>query len=229
MRIRVNFERPEEICYIGHIDLTRALARGMRRSELPLRFTEGFNQRVKMEMGFPLSVGMIGEDEYFDFYLSEEIPEEIIAEKLKRAFRNILIIKRVKSISYSVPALTSMNAILTHFVYGAVVSNSTESEIERSISDIMKEKEIIIKRKKGNTIKNKDVRPFIKEAKVLNMDKDKSIILLISLYFTQKGSVKIDEIKSLMENRGIFIDFQYTVRKRTMVIYKGRILSPMDF
>jgi len=67
MRIRVNFEWPEDICYLGHVDFTRTVARGLRRTSLPLRFTEGFNSRVKVEMGFPLSVGMLGEDEFFDY------------------------------------------------------------------------------------------------------------------------------------------------------------------
>ena len=228
MRIRVNFERPAEVCYIGHIDLTRAVTRGLRRTGLPLKFTEGFNQRVKTEMGFPLSVGIIGEDEYFDFYLSENTPEDVILQSLEGAFKNILVIKRIKSVSYSAPSLTSMNAILTHFLYGILLSDIPEDKIEYVLSNIMQKREIIINRSRKNIVKTKDVRPFIKELKLLSID-GSNVTFLLPIYFTQKGSIKMDEAKNLIKQSGIDVDFTYAVRKRTMVVYKGKIISPMDF
>ncbi len=228
MRIRVNFIRPEEVCYIGHIDLTRAVARGLRRTLLPLKFTEGFNQRVKLEMGFPLSVGIIGEDEYFDFYLSEALPEELIFEKLVESFKGILVITRIKSISYNAPAITSLNAILTHFVHGEIYSDISEDEIENLLNGIIKKEEIIVERKKKNAVKKKDIRPFLKELKLLSLN-GKEAVFLLSVYFTPKGSIKIDEVKHLMLDAGIPVNLSYVVRKRTALIYKGKIVSPMDF
>jgi radical SAM-linked protein len=123
VRIRVNFERPEDICYIGHIDLKTAIERGLRRTLLPLKFTEGFNSRVKMETGFPLSVGMVGEDEYFDFYLKEELDIGTIKENLNSAFAGTIIIKDAKVIPDNSPSITSLDAILVHFIYGKVLES----------------------------------------------------------------------------------------------------------
>ncbi len=229
MRIRVNFERPKEVCYIGHIDLTRAITRGLRRSSLPLKFTEGFNQRVKVEMGFPLSVGIIGEDEYFDFYLDKNLPENIILVALSKAFDKILNIRRIKVIPESAPAITSLGAILTHFAYGKLLSNSSEKDIEKVLSGILNRREIVITRKKGRNTKSKDIRPFLKDIKLLNINPDNETIFLLSVYFTNKGSAKIDELTGLILKEGIDIKFLYTVRKKTMVIHNGKIVSPMDF
>ncbi len=226
----MNFERPEETCFLGHIDLTRAVTRGLRRTLLPLQYTEGFNQRVKVEMGFPLSVGMIGEDEYFDFYLIKEIDEEFVYSRLKESFSGILKIKKVKRISNNSPAITSLNAILVHFVYGVAFGKILSDEFEKVIDEILKKEFInVIRTRKKKKQKEKDVRPFIRELKLLNLDKSGNFLLLFSSLFAKEGSIKIDELHSILELFGIANSFERVVRKKTSLIYKGKVISPMDF
>ncbi len=230
MRIRVNFERPEETCFLGHIDLTRAVTRGLRRTLLPLKFTEGFNQRVKVEMGFPLSVGMIGEDEYFDFYLREEVSEEEILSKLKLSFSRILVVKSIKRISENVPAITSLNAILVHFIYGKTSPEINEKDFESAIANMLKQDTVnIIRFRKGKNGREKNVRPFIRELKILEYLDNGQFLLLFSSLFTREGSIKIDEVHTILENFGIKNSFDKIVRKKTSVVYKGKVISPMDF
>ncbi len=228
MRIRVNFERPEEVCYIGHVDLTRAIARGLRRSGLPLRFTEGFNERVKVEMGFPLSVGMIGEDEYFDFYTEGEADTAQVFEALNKAFENIIRIKRVREVPFNAPSITSMDAILVHFVYGSAEEGESEKHIEDVLSNILKKDSIVVKRKNKGKIKEKDVREFIKELKVLKFEKDGEVVILASILFTKHGSIKIDELEKIIKEHGAEVQFDYVVRKKTLLLKGERMFSPWE-
>jgi len=224
VRIRVNFERPEDICYIGHIDLKTAMERGLRRTLLPLKYTEGFNSRVKLEMGFPLSVGMVGEDEYFDFYLNEDTDLEFIKNKLEDAFSGVIVIKNIKEVPLEMPPLTSLDAILVHFVYGKLEFDIDEVEIDRKIKEIFKSPEIIVQR--GEKLKN--VRPFIENLELLKKE-GLNLELLFSIYFTRSGSIRIEEIEKAMKNSGIPVEFEYSVRKRTSVFYKGKLITPFDF
>jgi len=224
VRIRVNFERPEDICYIGHIDLKTAIERGLRRTLLPLKFAEGFNPRVKMEMGFPLSVGMVGEDEYFDFYLKEELDIATVAENLESVFAGILVIKNVKVIPDSAPSITSLEAILVHFVYGKIPENISDKEIEICFKKILESSEIIVERED----KRKDIRKFIENLGLLKREGE-NVEILFSIYFTHVGSVRIDELLNILKNYGLPVEFEYSVRKRTSVLYKGKIISPFDF
>ena len=227
MRIRVNFEKPEDICYIGHIDFTKVVTRGLRRTLLPLKFTEGFNSRVKVEMGFPLSVGMIGEDEYFDFYLRKDVDMDLIKSKLEEAFKDIIKIKRIKRVQDNIPAITSLPAILVHFIYGTLEEVIPENIVEEKLLSISEMQEIIVLRKKHNADKKKNIRPFIKEFKLLKMEQ-KSIVFLLSIYFSSKGSIKMSEIEQILNENGINVEFDYTVRKKTSVKYRGRLISPFD-
>lgn len=224
MRIRVNFERPEDICYIGHIDLKTAIERGLRRTLLPLKFTEGFNSRVKMETGFPLSVGMVGEDEYFDFYLKEELDIGTIKETLNSAFAGTIIIKDAKVIPDNSPSITSLDAILVHFVYGKVLESISDEEIENYFKKVLESSEIIIEREG----KKKEIRKFIENLELLKREGE-NVEVLFSIYFTHSGSVRVDELLNILKNSGLLIEFEYSVRKRTSVFYKGKIVSPFDF
>jgi radical SAM-linked protein len=224
VRIRVNFERPEDICYIGHIDLKTAIERGLRRTLLPLKFTEGFNSRVKMETGFPLSVGMVGEDEYFDFYLKEELDIGTIKETLNSAFAGTIIIKDAKVIPDNSPSITSLDAILVHFVYGKVLESISDEEIENYFKKVLESSEIIIEREG----KKKEIRKFIENLELLKREGE-NVEVLFSIYFTHSGSVRVDELLNVLKNSGLLIEFEYSVRKRTSVFYKGKIVSPFDF
>lgn len=224
MRIRVNFERPEDICYIGYIDLKIVIERSLRRTLLPLKFTEGFNPRVKMEMGFPLSVGMAGEDEYFDFYLNEKKDIDLILNRLDESFREILPVKEIKEIPTEAPSLTSLDAILVNFIYGKLEYDLTEPEIERKISMIMNLSEIIVARND----KKKDLKPFIENLKLLKKDK-LNLEMLFSVYFTMNGSIRIEEMAKVLKDLWIPVEFEYSIRKKTSVFYKGKLVSPLDF
>ena len=222
--MRVNFERPEDICYIGHIDLKTAIERGLRRTLLPLKYTEGFNKRVKLEMGFPLSVGMVGEDEYFDFFVEDTETFDLIRSKIEEAFYGILVIKGIREVTLEAPSLTSLDAILVHYIYAKLDFDIEEVEIEEKIRRIIHASEIIMQRDE----KKKDVRPFIENLELLKKEK-LNLELLFSIYFTRNGSIRIDEIEKVMKDTGLPVEFEYSVRKRTSVLYKGKIISPFDF
>ncbi|MBR6754287.1 MAG: TIGR03936 family radical SAM-associated protein, partial [Clostridia bacterium] len=60
MKMLVIFEKSERLRHIGHLDLMRAMQRALRRSGLPIAFSQGFNPHVLLNFAAPLSVGMPG-------------------------------------------------------------------------------------------------------------------------------------------------------------------------
>ena len=60
MRMMVVFEKGETLRYIGHLDLMRAMQRALRRSGLPIRYSNGFNPHIRLSFAAPLSVGVVG-------------------------------------------------------------------------------------------------------------------------------------------------------------------------
>ena len=46
--IKITYSKGEEIKFISHLDHIRVLERAIRRAELPIAFSQGFNPRMKL-------------------------------------------------------------------------------------------------------------------------------------------------------------------------------------
>lgn len=58
--------------FISHLDMTRFMARIIRKAELPVWYTEGFNPHLYMTFALPLSLGMSSDYEVVDIRITED-------------------------------------------------------------------------------------------------------------------------------------------------------------
>lgn len=69
--------------FISHLDMTRFMARAIRRAELPVWYTEGFNPHLYMTFALPLSLGFESDYEVVDIRILDNnydlstLPERI--------------------------------------------------------------------------------------------------------------------------------------------------------
>lgn len=82
MRYLIKFTKEGDIKFISHLDLMRTIQRIVRRAELPVEYSKGFNPHMSISIAQPLSVGMYSRGEYMDLVLTEELKEEFIKEVL---------------------------------------------------------------------------------------------------------------------------------------------------
>lgn len=223
MRIRVNYERPFEIAYLGHLDLMRAIERGLRRTGLPLSFSEGFNKRVKIEMGFPLSVGMVGEDEYFDFYLEGFHDIDAVNEALLSAFEKVIREKRLREMQEKAKSLTAYDAVLVHIIQGKPELEESRLSIAEKVERIFDAKSLVVLRDG----EEKEVRRFIERVFLLATGGELCEILL-STYYTRMGSIKMAEFLEILGQFDVHIDVQLIKRISTLVFERGSLVSPFD-
>ena len=73
MRARVKFAKTGIMRYVGHLDLMRFFQKAVKRSNLPIRYSEGFNPHQIMSFASPLGVGLTSEGEYMDIDLKEKV------------------------------------------------------------------------------------------------------------------------------------------------------------
>ncbi len=73
IHLRVKFGKGEEIKYISHLDLTRVWTRVLRRANVPLAYSRGFNPHPKISVAIPLPVGYTSCTEFLDITLLEEM------------------------------------------------------------------------------------------------------------------------------------------------------------
>lgn len=80
--VRVWFQKKGAAQYISHLDLTHNMARALKLSRLPVWYTEGFNPRIYMTYGMPLSLGIAGERECMDIRLTRHVDYEEVVDRL---------------------------------------------------------------------------------------------------------------------------------------------------
>ncbi len=89
--------------YISHLDLMKAVQKILKRTGLPLKYSEGFNPHMVLNIANPLPLGIVGKQEFLDFELKTDslcfgevkeklrlaspagiVPVEIYTENLKK-------------------------------------------------------------------------------------------------------------------------------------------------
>lgn len=73
MKARIKFEKTGVMKYVGHLDTMRFFQKAMRRAQIPIKYSEGFNPHQIMSFASPLGVGVTSGGEYMDIELKEVI------------------------------------------------------------------------------------------------------------------------------------------------------------
>lgn len=162
--IRVKFTRGEDVKYISHLDMMRAFERAIRRANIPIAYSYGFNPHPQMVFGLPLSVGVTSEAEYADFELSGIIEPEEFVKRLNMELPsglNLLVAKN-KETKTNIMATIAM-ASYEILIYSKELK---ENIIRDKINEFMQKAEIIIKKEGKGGVKNIDIWPMIQKLDV---------------------------------------------------------------
>lgn len=82
MKYRIKFSKTGKIRFIGHLDLLKVFQRAIKRGEIPISYSKGFNPHQIIGFALPLPLGMTSESEYADIETDWEIPAEEIMKRL---------------------------------------------------------------------------------------------------------------------------------------------------
>ena len=97
-KVEIRFEKGEAVRFISHHDLMRALMRAVRRAQLPVRLTEGFNPRPRIVFPVALEVGVASLDEVAEIEFTQWLDIQDIAARLASAFPPGLTVTAVKAL-----------------------------------------------------------------------------------------------------------------------------------
>jgi radical SAM-linked protein len=177
-KIRFKFIRGEEVKYISHLDLMKVYDRAIRRANIPIAYSQGFNPHPQIVFGLPLSVGVTSEAEYADFELSEPMDLTDFKQRLGSEMPAGL---RIIDAEYNNTKNNIMSDIAASSYEILVYSDEelNKKAIEEKVRQLLGESEVVIKRESKGKVKEVDIRPMIHrlEAGFLvykNLDKEKT-------------------------------------------------------
>jgi radical SAM-linked protein len=104
-RLRVTFAKGEEVKYISHLDLMRLWERALRRAEVPMLHSQGYNPRPKISFAAPLAVGITGQREMMDVMLERPLAPLDFATAVNRRLPVGVTLVEVQEVYATLPAL----------------------------------------------------------------------------------------------------------------------------
>ena len=191
--LRATFKKGEALRYTGHLDILRTFVRGMRRADIPFKYSEGFNPHAVMSFALPLGVGTTSECEIVEIQMKEQIPIENFIKAVNEKMPPHSI--EVLSAEYS----DAKTPVIVKAEYVIEYENDKEinyAEIEEALSG----KEILIEKKSKRQMKEINLSDHIFESKVEKKD-EKSFTLYVTVSagntFNIKPQLLTDGLKSV--------------------------------
>lgn len=96
-KISVTFSKTGDMRFISHLDLMRLFHRALRRSNLPITVTKGFNPHPKISVGRALKLGLESEEELAIFYFDEDVKAQDFINRINEQLPEGIRIKDAKT------------------------------------------------------------------------------------------------------------------------------------
>ena len=193
MIFRIRFAKYGVVKFIGHLDVMRYFQKAVRRSGLPIKYSQGFNPHQLMVFAQPLGVGVTSDGEYMDIEtdntdfdgnpLNAERVKEILDNALTEGFEIVSIreipwqegtkhpenaMSLVAGADY-VMSLKDGYALHRNAVKEKEVEFSdsdgsiTIEEMKEKLLEFMTQSSIVVNKKSKSGGRDMDIKPFIYE------------------------------------------------------------------
>jgi radical SAM-linked protein len=186
-RLHITFGKKGTLKYTSNLDLAKIWERVLRRANLPILYTQGFNARARIQLATALPLGITSECELLDVSLREPIQLEGVTERIMAVSPAGLEIYSILDVPVRSPALQTL-------VRSAEYHIQFDEDIDR---DALREKVTALlaadevsttKDRKGKSVEV-NIRPLI-----LDLHVDTTGKLIAHLAVGAQGNLRPDQI-----------------------------------
>ncbi len=157
MKMLVVFSIRDRLKYIGHLDLMRAMQRALRRSGLPLSYSQGFNPHILLGFAAPLSVGSQGLREIMEVPLSAPCSPEDFLSALNAALPPLLQCVSAREVPDDYPAPMSRLAAASYLIRPL----EHQEALLAALPGFLTQPSIVLPKKTKRGLQDSDIRPMI--------------------------------------------------------------------
>ena len=231
MLIRMQFCKTREGRFLSHLDLMHTWERVIRRSQLPLAYSQGFNPHPKINFASACAVGTTSDGEYMDMELTQELPVEQVKEMLQAVMPPAFRVSAMKVVSGKAPSLMSIIQRARYVLQLELVEEVSQEQLDAAVENFWQQEEIVIYRYKKNSKDKKpvNIRPGVYELELTA--EGKNALLHIQVQSGNEGNIRPEEVAYGLMATGMPM-VQHVVRIHRQGLYvlgeKGILLTPLD-
>lgn len=229
-KIRSKFYKKEDMVFISHLDLLRLFERAMRRAQIPIAYSQGFNPHPIMAFATALGMCVSSDSEYIDITLYENIDEKSFKDRLNKVLPEGLKIVESKQVPLKEPSLMSIVKSSSYLVRFLLEVEINKNIFEEKLKEFVNLDTILIKKekrkRKGNRWVNKvqeiNIRESIWSIELASIE-NREVILRMRLTAGEVGNLK-PEI--LIEELINYVNMKYN--KDSLRIHRINLLNEAE-
>lgn len=202
MTYRFKFSKGEEIKFIGHLDMVQAFQRAIKRADLPIAYSNGFNPHQQIDFASPLSLGYVSEGEYGDLKLTQDLEPKEVMEKLNAVLPDGMVIKEL--ICRRDGVKNTMASVSAGRYKAYLDSRITPKMVEENLEKYFAMEEILVMKKTKNNFKETDIKPDIFQ--LINASEDGQAVIEMVI---ASGSTRNLKPESVAEGFYNFVGIEY--------------------
>lgn len=210
MRILAVFEKGERIRHIGHLDIQRSVQRGLRRSGLPVAYSQGFNPHILVTFASALSTGACGKREIMDVTMAEDTDTDVFLARMNRAMPPEMQLKEARAVDNRYPSLMGLVRAAEYDLM--IRDTETADRLASAVPAMMQKDRIPAMRKTKTRLTEVDIKPLILSIRT------EGCHILSTLILNEQESCKPQMlIEALKEAAGVTADVRVLITRERLL------------
>ncbi|MFP4200892.1 MAG: TIGR03936 family radical SAM-associated protein [Bacillota bacterium] len=195
-RVRCRMAFRDRLRWISHLEFLRLLTRALRRSGLPIAYSQGYNPHVRLAFATARPVGMASEAEYVDIYFEERLTGSRVKNYVARVLPVGVEVRECRDIDMERPSLASrINACRYEFRFEGV----SPEDIEAARSRMLQSGDLWITRHRRNKPDREiNLRPGVLEVSSVYSVAPSGAGLLVDLALGGESGIRASEFSSVL-------------------------------
>ena len=161
MKIRIKFRKYGTMKFIGHLDVMRYFQKAIRRSEVNIRYSEGFSPHQIMSFAAPLGVGITSKGEYVDIEVLDTENSKKMIDRL-----NAVMSEGFEILEYNAMSIVAAADYSLVFRPGYEPEKESPEEWFEKLVRFFDADHVMIMKKTKKGEREMDLKPFVYELNV---------------------------------------------------------------
>ncbi len=156
INVRIFYTKTGRAKYISHLDVNRCMQRNIKRSGLPVWYTEGFNPHLYITFPLPISLGHQSLCESMDIKVDESVSFDEIKSRLSSVLPEGFEVTDV-----AIPVMKPDKIAFAEYEFLITSDSLDANSIANKLDCFMQQESIVVKKKTKKGIIDIDIKPHI--------------------------------------------------------------------
>lgn len=164
-RIRIRFSKFGRIRFTSHRDLARVWERSLRRTRLPVAYSEGFSPRPRLRFGLALATAHESYGEYLDIDLvpGTDVDVPTLGERLDPTLPPGIHVQGAIRVEPGTPSLQEAVGLCSWLIE---IPDIDPTRAEDLVEHVLTEEELLVTRTRKGKAVTDDIRPSVSALRI---------------------------------------------------------------